>query len=540
MRDFLYIVFSTLLSEDITCIGVGILIQEGKLDPVISVLACTIGIFLGDFLLFLSGKELHSFLRKRASFQFIFESEFFEATSEKLKNHFAKTILLSRFMPGTRLPIYTFAGMISKLTLPFLQYTFIASLLWTPSMIFLAFKYGESFKKIYDTNLFYLYLLFAVSSFFLLYQILIILLQRERRRDFFLGLCKINKLEYWPTWIFYLPLLPYACYLIVRYGTIKNVTTSNPGIPFGGIALESKAQILSQLQSEKIAKFYLLSESNPSPFQEQIKKGITHCGNSFPIILKPDVGERGAGVKLVKDMDSIPLYFKESPVDTILQEYHAGPYEAGIFYYRLPNSENGRILSITDKIFPYLIGDGKSNIKELIYGHSRYRFQAKTFLKRMKGEWGNIPKMDERISLGFAGNHIQGCMFKDGSHLFSSRLEDEIDTISKTFSGFFFGRYDIRYSSIEDLKMGRNFKIIELNGAMSESTNLYDPSFTIFQSYGILFRQWRLLFEIGAQNRKNGTAYPTWKSFFVMLNDYQKYKKKIDPIAQSIGNTSTI
>src|SRR5438094_8293573 len=74
------------------------------------------------------------------------------------------------------------------------------------------------------------------------------------------------------------------------------------------------------------------------------------------------------------------------------------------------------------------------------------------------------------------------------------------------WGGFFIGRYDIRYSSEDDFRAGRNFQIIELNGAASEATSIYDARNSIFAAYRTLFQQWDLVFAIGAANCKRGCA----------------------------------
>ena len=534
MNPFFFIFFSTLISEDITCISTGILIQQGLVDPMLGLIACTLGIFIGDFLLYLTGKELHGFLKKRKSFQFLFESATYENLSEKLEKNFAKTIFLSRFMPGTRLPIYTFAGMISKSNIPFLLYTFIASAIWTPLMVLIAYYYGEAFKTFYQKNQFYAVLFLCIASLFLIYQLLLFLLIKDRRTGILISISKVSRLEFWPMWVFYLPLVPYVCYLMLRYGSIRNISISNPGIPFSGIANESKSEILLQLPKEYIAKFSLIKYGNQNEMEAQIEKAINENKFEFPLIVKPDVGERGAGVKLIPSSKDLMPAILSAKVDCILQEYHPGPFEAGIFYIRIPTESQGKIFSITDKVFPFVLGDGKSTLSELIITHPRFRFQKDVFFTRLKNKLKYIPKEGERYSLGFAGNHIQGCMFCDGKHLSTESLEAKIDKIASEFKGFFFGRFDIRYTSVSDLKKGNHFKIIELNGAMSESTNLYDPKFSILKSYQILFKQWKTLFIISRANRKLGHSPPTWKSFFLMMREYNQYKKQIDPIAKTI------
>jgi len=52
---------------------------------------------------------------------------------------------------------------------------------------------------------------------------------------------------------------------------------------------------------------------------------------------------------------------------------------------------------------------------------------------------------------------------------------------------------------------GRNIKIVELNGVTSEATHIYDPRFSLFDAYSVLFRQWRIAFEIGNLNYRRGT-----------------------------------
>ena len=77
---------------------------------------------------------------------------------------------------------------------------------------------------------------------------------------------------------------------------------------------------------------------------------------------------------------------------------------------------------------------------------------------------------------------------------------------SRELDGFYIGRYDIRYSSEDDLRAGRNFQIIELNGAASEATSIYDARNSLLAAYRTLFRQWELVFAIGAANRRRGSS----------------------------------
>jgi len=181
-----------------------------------------------------------------------------------------------------------------------------------------------------------------------------------------------------------------------------------------------------------------------------------------------------------------------------------GPEEAGIFYYRFPKEQKGHILGITRKQFPLLVGDGVHSIRELIEADSRARLIAQTYLERFASVVDQILPQGESLRLVEAGNHCQGCIFKEGEDLYSEELRNAFDQISQKLPGFYIGRYDVRYRSDDELRSGKEFQIIELNGAASEATNIYDKGNSLWSAYNTLYRQWKLVFQIGAANRSRG------------------------------------
>ncbi len=192
-----------------------------------------------------------------------------------------------------------------------------------------------------------------------------------------------------------------------------------------------------------------------------------------------------------------------------MQPYHPGPFEAGVFYYRFPGSPRGRILSITDKHFPFVIGDGRSTLEKLILAHPRYQLQAGTFLARFQDSLGRVLAAGEQLSLAIAGNHAQGTLFRDGG-LWTAALERRIDEMAQAYPGFYIGRFDVRYEAVNAFKAGRGLAIVELNGATAESTDIYDPDRSLLSAYRRLFQQWSIVFAIGAANRAAGaTVTPT-------------------------------
>jgi len=323
---------------------------------------------------------------------------------------------------------------------------------------------------------------------------------------------RIVNYEYWPMSVFYAPLVPYVCWLMLKHRSITLLTCCNPGIENGGGLIgESKHAIMKQLgDHESVLPTLLIApDADPRNRVQQVIAAMQRAELAFPVILKPDAGQRGFGVSLVRDLDQARAYFEHMTSPAVLQLYAAGPCECGILWARhpRPTSDNslGFIFSITRKDFPIIIGDGRHTVEELILRHPRYRRQADVFLGRHADRAMDDLRENEPFALGVAGNHCQGALFRDGADLITPELSRVIDNLARSFQGGLdFGRFDLRYESDELLRAGRCFSIVELNGTTSESTNLYDPSKSVFWAYSVLFAQWRLLFELGAQRRAQG------------------------------------
>jgi hypothetical protein len=307
--------------------------------------------------------------------------------------------------------------------------------------------------------------------------------------------------------LFYFPVGMNYVWLAIRYRGFMLPTAANPGIFSGGFVGESKIATLRQLQStdpEFTSDAYLLEGATPAERLVSLAHLRRQQGLEFPFILKPDVGQRGVGVKLIRTPAQATACLEQTAAPLILQRYAPGPCEAGVFYYRFPNEPRGRIFAMTQKLFPTITGDGRRTIEELIWEDARARFVADTYLRRLGARRLEVLPAGTSLKLVEAGNHAQGCIFRDGMHLWSKELEQRLDGISQRLDGFFIGRYDIRYASEDELRAGRNFQIIELNGAASEATSIYDARNSLLTAYRTLFQQWELVFAIGAANRRRG------------------------------------
>ena len=318
--------------------------------------------------------------------------------------------------------------------------------------------------------------------------------QHESRRRLIGFMKRKIRWEFWPAWAAYLPLLPYLVYLGVKHRSLTLFTAANPGMFSGGLLGESKSEILRHISKVPgaVAEFSV------------VPAGATLRVEEFPIVLKPDVGERGTGVAIVRSVEELNDYFRKATCHTIVQRYVSGN-EYGIYYVRFPDETQGRVLYVTEKHFPVVTGDGRTTLKRLILDDPRAVCVAAAYLRVAKSPVDSVPPAGEPVQLVEIGSHCRGAIFLNGSHLITPELNHAIDRISQAHPGFYLGRYDVRTPSGEALQRGE-FQVIELNGVSAEATHIYDPAVSIWEAYRVMAQHWRTAFEIGAINRARGAS----------------------------------
>jgi membrane protein DedA with SNARE-associated domain len=521
----------TFVQEDIPTVGAALLGTAGSLSWQVGFLGVFLGIWLGDTLLYLLARGLG-----RPLLQYSWSQRFFDpvaiARSERWFSEKGTALLFtSRFIPGTRLPTYLAAGFLRLPLGQFLSVTGAAVLIWTGGIFV--------FARIFGSVLLQWSQRWNSAGWLILPLVLLTMLllrsfgsssTSNMRQRFTSALKRWTHWEFWPAWLFYFPVGLHYAWLAIRYRGLTVPTAANPGIFSGGLVGESKIVTLRDLlktSPEFTAEAALLEGTGPA---DRLASLHRHCEDkhlSYPFVLKPDVGQRGVGVKLIRSAEQAAAYLHQSSAPLVVQRYAPGPLEVGIFYYRFPHEPHGRIFAITEKVFPTITGDGRSTVEELIWTDPRARLVASTYLGRLSERKSEILPAGATIRLVEAGNHAQGCIFRDGGWLWSEALERRIDEISQRLDGFYIGRYDIRYASNADLKAGQNFSIIELNGAASEATSIYDARNSLFSAYRTLFRQWDLVFAIGAANRRGGlattnllTLWRTWRATNRLIATY--------------------
>jgi hypothetical protein len=418
-------------------------------------------------------------------------------------------IIMSRFIPGSRLPLYVAAGAVKQPLRSFAAVTGACGIVWVAALFILS-----RFPTIARVTAGKAPL---VLGCLLLGPWTVARLHRFIAPRLSLLCKKYRHWEFWPAWMFYPPVVGMCAWLAVKYRGLTLPTLANPSFRNGGIIGESKIDILHALMNvapDFVAPGHLLP---PGSLVDRTRMFRWLCDRhqlTYPMVLKPNVGQRGAGFKIIRSDSDLRTYLARVSSPLIVQRYIPDEKEVGIFYYRHPGRAQGEILAITDKIFPVVKGDGMRTLEELLNLDARASLIAETYLQRFPDLRNRVLPTGAALRLVEAGNHCQGCIFRDGRHLESQALRERIDQISRALPGFFIGRYDVRYSNDDDLRSGKNFKIVELNGAASEATSIYDERNSLLTAYRTLFRQWELVYAIGRANRDLGHTSPGFSSLW--------------------------
>ena len=240
---------ATLVSEDLTSIGAGLLVADGRLPFAAASIACFAGIFVGDLLLFGAGRWLGRPILRRPPLRWWLDDEAVAKSSAWFERRGGVVVLISRFTPGTRLATYFTAGLLHTSFWRFALYMALAVGLWTPLLVLVARVAGSTaLDRIgaLHANLLVM-LVVALALFVVVHRLVLPLFSWRGRRGLVGTWRRWTRWEFWPPWLFYPPVLAYVCWLGLRHRGLTVFTAANPGFPAGGFIGESKAEILAAL-----------------------------------------------------------------------------------------------------------------------------------------------------------------------------------------------------------------------------------------------------------------------------------------------------
>ena len=318
--------------------------------------------------------------------------------SENLKRNIFVLVALCRFVPGVVFAAFIACGWVRVSLFRFAAASLIISALYLPLMLYLVIVFGDAMDD--RLGLFawpiLLVLLGAVSvvrkrifafpeaetaaaaiaplphSSFGMPQ-----LSRADR--------KVAAAERIPPLLFYLPLALNWIRLALRYRSLTLPTAVNPTILTGGMWGETKSSYFADLAPDQrrwIADFVVV-ERHADPYLigadvDNARRAMTEAGLAFPVIAKPDIGWHGHGVRRIGCSAALEKYIAQFPpaVPIMLQRYVPYEAEAAVLYARRPGEATGRILSLTFRYFPHVVGDGHSTIQELIESDPRAQWKS--------------------------------------------------------------------------------------------------------------------------------------------------------------------
>lgn len=317
----------------------------------------------------------------------------------------------------------------------------------------------------------------------------------------------IYYLTHWEEWHWfakYIIIGPAWVWLCIKSRSLWFFTSSNPGITFGGFQGETKSQTYKQLPPGTYPKSIYI---DPQLSFEQVEERVASNDFRFPVVVKPDVGMMGLMFRKVESRQQLRQYHEAMKADYILQEFIDRPLEISVFYYRMPGEDHGHISGLIRKECMEVSGDGVNNLRHLILNYPRAQFFTKELLARHHDKLNVVLKDGERFVLSDALNLSRGGRLVNISHQIDKQLLHVFDEFSR-YTNFFYGRYDIKCDSIEEMKEGKNFSILEFNGCGGEAHHVYS-GYSFFQACKILIEHWNILYEISKRNTARGIL--PWK-----------------------------
>lgn len=335
---------------------------------------------------------------------------------------------------------------------------------------------------------------------------------------------KLTNWELWNFFVLYAPIFPVWFWYCLRSRSLWYFTSSNPTITFGGFEGEGKKEMYDQLPQHLVPRtIYIMHDLS----FDEVKQKVKEAGFTYPFIVKPDVGMKGILFRKIENEEQLLKYHERIPVEYIVQDLIELPVEVSVFYYRYPPDKKGIVSGFIDKELLQVKGDGVSTLKSLVEKHPRAKFRMEEMQHRHGHRFDRVIEKDEIFYLSYAGNHNRGAHFTNLHKEINERMHEVFDELSHQTT-FYYGRYDIKTSSIDDLKEGKNFQIIEFNGCGAEPNHIYDCNMSLLNAYRVLLKHWKALYRISRYNHKNGVPYWSFKRGWNFMKESRKHFKMLE------------
>ncbi len=337
----------------------------------------------------------------------------------------------------------------------------------------------------------------------------------------------LYKLTHWETWNYlakYIPIMPVWLWYCLRARSLWFFTPSNPTINFGGFEGEGKKEMYNQLPPGSFPKSIYVE---PRSTFDAVKISLSSNGFNYPFAVKPNVGMMGFMFRKINSEDDLLRYHQQMPAEYIVQDFIDYPLEVSVFYYRFPNQKKGHISGFLKKEFLQVLGNGQSTLLQLIESYPSVQFRLPEMRSKHADKLNMIIPRDKIYFLSYALNLSRGGKLVSLAHQKDDALVHQFDKISNYTKHFYYGRYDIKCLSIDDLKAGKNFSILEYNGCGAEPHHIYGNGNTLIQAYKIVLEHWKVLYQISRHNHFNGSPVWAFKKGWLFLRAANKHFKTL-------------
>lgn len=541
----------TFVQEDLAILLGGMMAMEHDLPLVVVFISLMAGIVTGDIIIYAMGwaaSKIPWIKRKLINKRV-------EKARQKLQDNLVSTIIIVRMIPGVLFSTFIACGFIGISFIEFIITSFLAAAVYTAAILLIIVKLGEAAlpslgKWVYIT-------IISIGVLIILFKYLkqkkmvetddvenksMVPIDEKIDGNAFLGMPSLKDVkkkvalsEKIPSTVFYSPVGIRWILLGLKYRSFLLPTVTNPLVEAGGLWGESKSRLMDQIGTEYrkwVAPYttvFIKDNKEVEENRKNILEAMEKAGFSFPLVIKPDIGWQGYGVRIINTDDELRSYLPGYPCNAtiILQELIPYEGEAGVFYCRYPGEEHGKVISLTFRYFPHVVGDGVSTVAELMHNDQRARFKLKFYLGKESLHAGlpeeyrsYIPQQGEIFRLAFIGSLRVGGLYRNGIKFITPALQQRFDEIGKSIPEFYFGRFDIKFKSIDTLREGNEFSIFEINGAGAEAIHVWDAETPLLKMYRELFRYQSTMFRIADANRKRGFKPMQAKKFYTFTKQY--------------------
>ncbi len=337
---------------------------------------------------------------------------------------------------------------------------------------------------------------------------------------------------------------------------IRSINGLNPGMSgLSGLFEISKTEIATHLSPTYCPKTVTIeSRQAPSTLIEVVEQSGLDVESG--VICKPDMGERSFGVKIVRSREELVEYARGIKRRFLVQELIKEPKEFTLSFFRLapdcpertpassttepPEAAIFEVRTLAERVLPTVVGNGTSTVAELIgLGDFSERQQKNMISMLSSQELEKVPLPGEVEEIGRIGSVDYGIELKirELSPQQRSQLNKMVARILTNQQGelydVWFGRFDLRANSFEELLEGRS-KVIELNGAMAGPQEGLVKGLDIRERYRVFKAQYIRMGELALCNiaagrgRKNSRILFFWETYKKLRSNPAQWKGALE------------